>query len=362
MSYGSYSHSTGNGNSPSQSFHQNMTDAAPHVGNPRSASELIVDHGNKFRQLPCRTFISVGTCPYRERCVYLHDPRCICREAKTKTRRKNKDDVVLDSMFWPIMSYNSVSTKLDNNRQPHVIQPYVVPPPQNDQYRRHDEAVHSMWMHFVDFCMATAESQHVQNADSAPCFAAPDLPVNAYTKQPRLPVFRALSSGRAAAEVLHKAPVKNSSLNRSTYQMPKAQEEVRHMPQQLTIDAKVDGKGRLNSPNCVSLRSPPRAQFIDPEFEGYVPADLCSESSDSSFHSLNDFDGLTDESSRRSSWNDVLKADGKAADVHRASPDGPALLWKQAQKPLNAGYNTMENFRTLAGLSTASFPSFLAFD
>lgn len=88
MSYGSYSHSTGNGNSPSQSFHQNMTEAAPHVGklprvsfqsicslssiigNPRSASELIVDHGNKFRQLPCRTFISVGTCPYRERCKF----------------------------------------------------------------------------------------------------------------------------------------------------------------------------------------------------------------------------------------------------------------------------------------------------
>ena len=30
----------------------------------------------RYRQLPCKTFISVGTCPYRERCVYLHDPRC----------------------------------------------------------------------------------------------------------------------------------------------------------------------------------------------------------------------------------------------------------------------------------------------
>jgi hypothetical protein len=45
----------------------------PHVNHdpamfPRSASEAIVDTSTKFRQLPCRTFISVGTCPYRERC------------------------------------------------------------------------------------------------------------------------------------------------------------------------------------------------------------------------------------------------------------------------------------------------------
>ncbi len=30
-------------------------------------------NANKYRQLPCRTFIAVGTCPYRDRCVYLHD-------------------------------------------------------------------------------------------------------------------------------------------------------------------------------------------------------------------------------------------------------------------------------------------------
>ena len=35
---------------------------------PRSASEAQFDTTSKFRQLPCRTFISVGTCPYRERC------------------------------------------------------------------------------------------------------------------------------------------------------------------------------------------------------------------------------------------------------------------------------------------------------
>ena len=38
---------------------------------PRSASEELFDTGSKFRQLPCRTFVSVGTCPYRERCKII---------------------------------------------------------------------------------------------------------------------------------------------------------------------------------------------------------------------------------------------------------------------------------------------------
>ena len=38
--------------------------------NARSAAELYMSPDEyKFRQLPCRTFISVGTCPYRERCT-----------------------------------------------------------------------------------------------------------------------------------------------------------------------------------------------------------------------------------------------------------------------------------------------------
>lgn len=128
--------------------------------------------------------------------VYLHDPRCICREAKTKTRRKNKDDTALDAIFWPIMPYNLVAQKLDNTRQPHVIQHYVVPVPQQDQYRHHDQSVYSMWMHFVDFCLANADPLGVEKAT---VFSAPDLPVNAYTKQSRLAIFRQLSSTPASS-------------------------------------------------------------------------------------------------------------------------------------------------------------------
>ena len=28
----------------------------------------------KCRQLPCKTFLSTGSCPYSERCIFLHDP------------------------------------------------------------------------------------------------------------------------------------------------------------------------------------------------------------------------------------------------------------------------------------------------
>jgi hypothetical protein len=116
--------------------------------------------------------------------IYLHDPRCICREAKTKTRKKNDEEYTLDSMFWPILPWKVVTTKLDHMNQPHVVQPYIVPPPSHDLYHQHDEAVYSLWMHFIDFCLAT---------NSRNDFSAPDLPTNHYTKRSRLSIFRTLS-------------------------------------------------------------------------------------------------------------------------------------------------------------------------
>ncbi len=38
------------------------------------AESGINNGGSKFRQLPCRTFIATGYCPYKDRCVYLHCP------------------------------------------------------------------------------------------------------------------------------------------------------------------------------------------------------------------------------------------------------------------------------------------------
>jgi hypothetical protein len=89
------------------------------------------------------------------------------REAKTKTRKKNKEDIIIDSLFWPVLPFAAVNQRLDSSRQPHVIQRYSVPPPQQDQYHRHDAAVYSMWMHFVTFCgLLTGGEQFDFEADA----------------------------------------------------------------------------------------------------------------------------------------------------------------------------------------------------
>lgn len=78
--------------------------------------------------------------------------------------------------------------------QPHTSQPYCVPVPQNDQYHMHDAAVYSMWMHFVDFCLANATP--CTHPDTAMCYAAVDVAVNPYARSKRLSVFRTLCNGQ----------------------------------------------------------------------------------------------------------------------------------------------------------------------
>ena len=46
------------------------------IDNSTDAEDLTPREPSRpFRQLPCRTHISIGACPYRERCVFIHDPR-----------------------------------------------------------------------------------------------------------------------------------------------------------------------------------------------------------------------------------------------------------------------------------------------
>lgn len=148
---------------------------------------------SKYRQLPCKTFVSVGTCPYRDRCVYLHDPRLIHRDAKTKTRKKNSDDVILDSFFWPVMPEREVRKKLDSSRQPHVIQNYSVPGAQQwNNECIHDKAIFSMWMHFTEFCAASnTTSSSERNSKTFD----PRSMINNYSTRQRLGMFVNLSNG-----------------------------------------------------------------------------------------------------------------------------------------------------------------------
>eukprot|EP01041_Mallomonas_annulata_P006201 gene6201-12567_t len=141
---------------------------------PRTDSDADNGDLSKYRQLPCRTFISSGTCPYRDRCVYLHDPRVMDVNAKSRSRKKNKEDSTLDALFWPVMNTEDVHRRLDARQQPHVVQPYLVPMPSkrimtstkfgcssyisstNDTTtttttNNNEAAVYSMWNHFVAY-------------------------------------------------------------------------------------------------------------------------------------------------------------------------------------------------------------------
>jgi len=115
-----------------------------------------------------------------------------------------------DSLFWPVMPYEMVALKLDMNQQPHVIQQYQVPFPQNDQYQLHDRALYSIWMHFVDSCVANSASDPYTNpvvCDSElHCFSAPDILMNIHTNMERLPIFMLLSRSNGK-------PLSNAELN-----------------------------------------------------------------------------------------------------------------------------------------------------
>jgi len=70
----------------------------------------------KFRQLPCRTWISTGTCPYNDKCVFLHDRRCQSKILPNAPKKKSKEDIRQDCFFWPAMPRNRVNEVLDQKK------------------------------------------------------------------------------------------------------------------------------------------------------------------------------------------------------------------------------------------------------
>jgi hypothetical protein len=64
---------------------------------PRSAQEVLEfsrqPREEKYKQLPCITFISNGSCPYNNRCRFLHDQRLTAKVNyhKRLTTAKNKE-------------------------------------------------------------------------------------------------------------------------------------------------------------------------------------------------------------------------------------------------------------------------------
>ena len=158
----------------------------------------------------------------------------LCKEAKTKTRKKNKDDIIADSLFWPVMHRLDLSLRYDLDmgysntggaaaQVPHVVQPYHVPIPSfapgactdtdpeggnlvpalvRSTYTGnntegtgfgvyHDRCLYSVWMHFVDYCMTL--STHAPTPTPTP--GVPASPLNKYLGTRRLPIFIRMALG-----------------------------------------------------------------------------------------------------------------------------------------------------------------------
>eukprot|EP01032_Pedospumella_encystans_P011707 gene11707-13595_t len=148
---------------------------------------------SKCRQLPCRTFISCGSCPYGDRCVFLHDPSIVSKPIYVRSKRKSRDDPGVDAFFWPTMPWNAVMGRVDMKNMPVIAQPYIVPAPNSysTSTSNNDVAVYSMWEHFLDFCKEDPLSI-VTVPRKVPLLNA-YAPNNHYTGRRRLPVFIQLS-------------------------------------------------------------------------------------------------------------------------------------------------------------------------
>jgi len=135
MTTGHNSASTSRSNSPyvvSSSSSNNLS----HVGRVQQ-SPVPIGNGRAMRQLPCRTYLSIGTCPYGDRCVFLHDARLRFKGGEVTDNFRSTNnmrggrlgkgrDTEHDALFWPTLSLSDVSKNLDSKCQPLIYQAYNV--------------------------------------------------------------------------------------------------------------------------------------------------------------------------------------------------------------------------------------------
>lgn len=185
-------------------------------GSGSRSSGLKTFTSQPVRQLPCRTYVSCGTCSFGERCLFLHprqlesqwpEPRDIRGADRRYPRKLVKHNNVsegTDALYFPTMS---ASTQvLDQRGQPLIDQDYVLmPPPTPSQSGKKERskdlsvppipqglsnqaaylASLSVWHHLLD-------SLTYEGRRDAECFEEK----NYHTSQPRLPVFVALGKGQ----------------------------------------------------------------------------------------------------------------------------------------------------------------------
>ena len=168
-----------------------------------SNNSKIFNNRNKLkkntslRQLPCCSFICMGTCLYKDRCQFLHDPRLATNHnCVNKNKCKNlygiKDKNECDVFFLEPMNKEVVSRKLNEKGEPTVYQNYSTIGPSYfmsklSKYEATNiDASYSLWNHFIFF---------MENKDDYEQLVIDKLNIyNKYTQRRRLLVFYELSN------------------------------------------------------------------------------------------------------------------------------------------------------------------------
>ncbi len=170
---------------------------------------------------------------------------------------------MLDSLFWPVVPLWQTSQHLDRNGQPSVVQEYNLPPPQCDQYQRHDEAIYSLWMHFVDFCQAVAYASTLEGRlfDKHPTFCAPNVAVNQYTNRRRFQLFLSLAYGTSTP--ITPRPV-------SLLQAQQAQHPVMKAPVNVNVGGQVNTNVPIARPASYFAHTSPAYVPANPTMQRYT--------------------------------------------------------------------------------------------
>ena len=131
----------------------------------------------------CQSSLMVGSCPFEESCLFLHDPRVnsesLCASCKTRTTPLKTSR---DSFYWPDQQLEKISAAQQRYEIPESFsssQGYSIQSP-------HNRGVFSLWHHFIQMLIdPDSLSTSSQNSEEN-CF----LP-----QRSRLPTFVRLAQG-----------------------------------------------------------------------------------------------------------------------------------------------------------------------
>lgn len=125
-----------------------------------------------YKCLPCKTHIMCGTCPYANRCQYIHDQRVFMTLSKSTSRRKNiENNLSDDAWFWPKINNDNLEyIEYYNIQQPHYYNDISIA----------ELSLYSIWNHFISFLSNNYSDSR--------------LIINPFTRRRRLRIFIQLSN------------------------------------------------------------------------------------------------------------------------------------------------------------------------